>query len=297
MPELPEVETVCQGLREAMLGKRFTKVTLRRKDLRFPFPGKFATRLKGRTVESIVRRGKYIVLNLSGNLALLVHLGMTGRFTIFPFQFAAGKDGKGPLHRTAPAPILDKHDHVIFDLNDGTRILFNDSRRFGIMDTVKAINVNVHPLLSNLGIDPLSKDFHAGYLADLFKKRRTSIKAVLMDQKSIAGLGNIYVCEALFRAGLSPARLAYTLAASGKTHPKLVVLVKAIQEILAEAIAARGSTLRDYASTDGSVGNYQFQLSVYDRENSQCSRSGCRGKIRRSVQAGRSTYYCPKCQQ
>ena len=287
MPELPEVETVCKGLRRAMLGRRFATVTARRGDLRFPLPKGFSARLKGAKIENIDRRGKYIVVNLSGGLVLLMHLGMTGRFTIAPSQ--SGK----PSSRAR----YGEHDHVAFVLDDGTRIIFTDPRRFGMMDIVTAGALGRHRLFRHLGIEPLSDEFDATCLAQLFDRRRTTVKVALLNQKNIAGLGNIYACEALFRAGLSPKRQAYTLVRNHKPDRRLSLLAKSVREVLVEAIAAGGSTLRDYSQADGSLGNFQSRFQVYDRENSKCLKFGCRGTIRRLVQAGRSTFYCPTCQR
>jgi formamidopyrimidine-DNA glycosylase len=280
MPELPEVETVRRGLASAMLGRRISGVRLNRRDLRFPFPQGFAARLEGRTVEAVCRRGKYIIASLSEGDSLLMHLGMSGRFTIF-----LGPGGRGI------------HDHVVFSLDDGTTIVYSDPRRFGVMDLVPAAELASHRLMKGLGVEPLGRGLTPRYLAHAFTGRTAPLKAALLDQKLVAGLGNIYVCEALFRSGLSPTRRAGSLVKNLQPDPRLRTLIREIRGVLKRAITAGGSTLRDYAGTDGASGAYQHRFSVYDRPGKPCVRRGCTGKIRRLVQSGRSTFYCPVCQR
>jgi formamidopyrimidine-DNA glycosylase len=282
MPELPEVETVRRGLANAMLGRRISGVKLNRGDLRFPLPKDFAARLEGRTVEAVCRRGKYLIASLSEGETLLMHLGMSGRFTIFPNRAVIG----GGIH-----------DHVVFALDDGTTIVYTDPRRFGIMDLVPAAELVSHRLMKGLGVEPLGRGLTPGYLARAFAGRTAPLKAALLDQKLVAGLGNIYVCEALFRSGLSPTRRAGTLVKNRKLDPRLRTLIREIRSVLKRAITAGGSTLRDYAGTDGISGAYQHRFSVYDRLGKPCVRRGCSGRVRRLVQSGRSTFYCPVCQR
>jgi formamidopyrimidine-DNA glycosylase len=293
MPELPEVETVCRGLAEVMEGRRFAAVAQNRPDLRFPFPERFAERLAGRRVTAMNRRAKYILAHLDSGEVLIMHLGMSGRFTIEAsearavgaFVHAGGVAG-GP------------HDHVVFDLEDGCRIVYSDPRRFGLMTLCAADALGEHPLLGHLGIEPLGNVLTGAWLADALRGRRTSLKAALLDQKTIVGIGNIYACEALFRARLSPTREASTLGAKGKrARERCEDLVAAIRAVIAEALAAGGSSLRDYAKTDGELGYFQHSFAVYDREGEPCSRDGCRGTVRRIVQSNRSTFHCPSCQK
>jgi len=294
MPELPEVETVIRGLRQVLEGRTIASVRLRRKDLRLPFPKDFAARLKGKKVEGLSRRAKYILASIEGGDCLLVHLGMTGRFTVHKpsgqtlnlgeFYFEEGEAaGNGT------------HDHVIFGLDDGATIVYSDPRRFGVMDLFPASAVASHKLLRGIGVEPLGNDFNAEALAKAFRGKAAPLKAALLDQKIIAGLGNIYVCEALFRGALSPKRRAGTLARAKKTDPRLEALVRHIRDILNEAIEAGGSTLNDFAHTDGGEGSYQQRFAVYDREGEPCRR--CAKPIKRIVQAGRSTFYCKACQK
>jgi formamidopyrimidine-DNA glycosylase len=275
MPELPEVETVRRGLLPALEGRRITRVVTRRPDLRVAFPPRFAERLTGQRVVSLSRRAKYILAHLDGGEILLVHLGMSGRISI-----GASGNGEG------------KHDHVVIETEDGAKIVYTDHRRFGLMTLLSAGEANEHPLLHGLGPEPLSAEFDRSYLSKVLKGKRTPIKSALLDQRIVAGLGNIYVCEALFRAGISPKKLA-----SAVKGPPLSRLVTAIQQVLKDAIAAGGSTLRDYARTDGELGYFQHTFQVYDRKGEKCLRRGCGGRIRRLVQSGRSTFFCPRCQR
>lgn len=291
MPELPEVETVMRGLAPVLEGRRIAQVTLRRDGLRFPFPPDFARRLTGRRVEQLSRRAKYIIISLDGPEALLVHLGMTGRFTcvaaggaaanLGAFYFETGGEGDGP------------HDHVTLTLDDGTRVVYTDPRRFGVMDLYA--EGDGHKLLRGIGVEPLGNEFSAAGLAEKFDGKAAPLKAALLDQKIIAGLGNIYVCEALYRAKLSPTRKAGSLVRGGKPDARLETLVRHVREILTEAITAGGSTLQDFAHTDGERGAFQQRFAVYDREGEACPTCGT--PIRRRVQSGRSTFYCPHCQK
>ena len=293
MPELPEVETVMRGLKPVLEGRRIAGVTLRRSGLRFPFPDRFAERLTGRRVTGLWRRAKYILAGLDSGDVLLVHLGMTGRFTVFAgqeaqnlgafyFQTAAGEAGQGP------------HDHVVLALEDGTQVVYTDPRRFGIMDVFPEAEAATHKLLGAIGVEPLGNEFNAAYLAERFRGKSAPLKAALLDQHIIAGLGNIYVCEALHRAGLSPRRKAGTLVKKKGHDARLDELVRQVRAVLTEAITAGGSTLQDFAHTDGASGEYQQRFLVYDREGEPCM--SCGGPVERLVQSGRSTFYCCHCQ-
>ena len=276
MPELPEVETVCRGLRPKLEGHVLVDVIQRRLDLRFPLPENFAERLQGRTIERIDRRAKYILAHLDDGWTLIAHLGMSGRMT---------------LTDEAP-PAADKHDHIEFRTDEGTTVRFNDPRRFGSMDLFRTAELDEHPILATLGPEPLSNSFNEVALSKALRGRKTPIKSALLDQKIVAGLGNIYVCEALFRAGISPKRIAYTIPGQRATR-----LVTAIRDVLNAAIAAGGSSLRDYVQTNGKLGYFQHNWRVYDREGETCAHDGCGGTIRRIVQSGRSTFYCGKHQR
>jgi formamidopyrimidine-DNA glycosylase len=282
MPELPEVETVRRGLEPILVGNAFARVEQRRPDLRFPLPKRFAERLSGRKVEALDRRAKYLLARLDDGEVLVMHLGMTGGFAI-----------NGAIKTPPP-----KHEHVVFHLGDGTRVRYSDARRFGYMDLIPIKGLDSHALFKGLGVEPLSSAFTPEWLAMRLKRKATSIKAALLDQRLIAGLGNIYACEALFRAGISPLRLAGTLAtASGKPVPKTKALVAAVKAVLDDAIRAGGSSLRDYKRADGRLGRFQHRFKVYGREGKPCSKKGCGGTVRRIVQGGRSTFYCPTCQR
>jgi formamidopyrimidine-DNA glycosylase len=293
MPELPEVETVVRGLKPVLEGRRIESVMLRRAGLRFPFPDGFAERLTGCRVTGLWRRAKYILASLDSGQLLLVHLGMTGRFTVFS---RAGTRNLGEFYFEAAATQAAEslHDHVVLGLDDGTRIVYSDPRRFGIMDLVSETDAQSHKLLRALGVEPLGNAFNAAYLAERFRGKAAPLKSVLLDQHIIAGLGNIYVCEALHRAGLSPRRKARTLVRKKIHDPRLDDLVLHIRDVLGEAIAAGGSTLQDFAHTDGTPGAFQQRFLVYDREGQPCTR--CGAEIERLVQSGRSTFYCRKCQ-
>lgn len=294
MPELPEVETVLRGLQPVLEGQRIASVGLRRSGLRFPFPEGFAEKLAGRRVTALWRRAKYILASLDSGDVLLVHLGMTGRFTVFSGE---GEQNLGEFYFETPAGAAGEgpHDHVMLTLENGTRVIYTDPRRFGIMDLFPEAEVSTHKLLVALGVEPLGNGFHAGYLADQFRAKAAPLKAALLDQRIVAGLGNIYVCEALHRARLSPRRKAGSLVRKRGQDPRLEALVRHVRDVLAEAIHAGGSTLQDFAHTDGNVGAFQQRFLVYDREGEPCT--GCGSPIERLVQSGRSTFYCPKCQR
>ena len=296
MPELPEVETVRRGLQPVLEGARIVRVEARRPDLRFPFPAKFARRLTGKTITALGRRAKYLTMHMDGGPVLICHLGMSGSFRIETADDSA-TPGKSHHERSKDA----KHDHVVFHLVSPTgvqsRVVFNDPRRFGFMLFAEGL-ADAHPMLAGLGIEPTGNALDGALLASLLKGRRSPLKAALLDQKLIAGLGNIYVSEALWRAGLSPMREAGTIAGAGKkAKEQSERLAEAIRSVIADAIAAGGSSLRDYVHTDGSLGYFQHSFAVYDREGEPCPTPGCRGHIERVVQSGRSTFYCRTCQR
>ena len=294
MPELPEVETVRRGLEPVLVGQRIVRVEQRRADLRIPFPENFGARLTGRTVETLTRRAKYILAHLDDGSVLIVHLGMSGRVSI------VGRDRKpGQLGEfTHNQGNRDTHDHVVLRLESGIEIVYNDPRRFGLMDLTTSAGIATHPLLAGLGVEPLGPDLTPALLAQHAAGRRSDLKSFLLDQRIIAGLGNIYVCEALFRTRLNPLRAAACLATpTGKPNARTSALIPHIQAILADAIEAGGSTLRDYQQADGSMGYFQHRFHVYGREGEPCMTPACRGKVRRNVQAGRSTFFCPICQR
>jgi formamidopyrimidine-DNA glycosylase len=283
MPELPEVETVCRGLALRLEGRRIVAAEQRRADLRFPLPGRFASRLRGRRIVSIGRRAKYILIRLDDGWVLLCHLGMSGRMLL--------SDRKPPEY--------EAHDHVILTVEDGTVLRFNDARRFGMMDLVRETDLDRHKLLAGLGPEPLGNDFNGPALAAALEGKRTPIKAAILDQRVVAGIGNIYASESLYHAGLSPRRLARTV--QGERAERLAA---AIRQVLTEAIAAGGSSLRDYVQTSGELGYFQHRWAVYERAGESCPSCGdaegasghCPG-IRRIVQSGRSTFYCPRRQR
>jgi formamidopyrimidine-DNA glycosylase len=294
MPELPEVETVRRGLLPVLEGKRIARLDQNRKDLRFPLPVDFAARLRGRKVERLERRAKYLLAHLSGGEVLLMHLGMTGRFTVHAPKSGPERVGKY-MHETG-ADL--KHDHVAFHMEQGATVTYNDARRFGFMLLIPEAELEEHPLMHGLGVEPLSAELSPEYLARRAAGKKVDLKAFLSDQRIVAGLGNIYVCEALFRAGLSPLRKATTIATkSGRPTERAEKLVAAIRAVLSDAIAAGGSSLRDYRRADGALGEFQHTFAVYGREGKPCGGEGCRGTVKRIVQSGRSTFYCPKCQR
>ena len=278
MPELPEVETTCRGLANVFDGRRLTAVQVRRPNLRIPFPKNLVQSLTGRRIEKVTRQAKYICIYLDDGTVALAHLGMSGRMTI-----------------TDPSAVPGRHDHVVFDTDDGVRVFFNDPRRFGLLTLTTAETLLQHKLLARMGPDPLTEAFTPAVLSAALKGKGTTIKAALLDQRVVAGLGNIYVCEALFRAGISPRRKAGSVA--GKRAERLVPLIK---DVLTEAIAAGGSTLRDYAQPSGELGYFKFSWNVYGREGEpcRCDPEGKEGiKVKRIVQAGRSTFLCSRCQK
>jgi formamidopyrimidine-DNA glycosylase len=296
MPELPEVETVKRGLSPAMEGARIERLELRRGDLRFPFPENFEDQVSGRTIIGLGRRAKYLLIDLDSGKTIISHLGMSGSFRIEhgpvsqtpgDFRYGRSKD--------------EKHDHAIFHLEGKggeRRIIYNDPRRFGFMDIADRSELQNNPFLFGLGPEPTGNELSATYLADRFAGKAQPLKGALLDQKNVAGLGNIYVCEALWRAHLMPARAAKTLVTkTGKPKEQLSLLVASIRSVIADAIKAGGSSLRDHIQTDGSLGYFQHSFSVYDRESLPCRTPGCGGTVSRIVQAGRSTFYCRDCQK
>jgi formamidopyrimidine-DNA glycosylase len=288
MPELPEVETVRLGIAPVLEGRTIIHAETRRGDLRRPFPRDFAVRLTGRKVKALRRRAKYILADLDSGETLVIHLGMSGRMTVQAEVGAAKKLGTY-VHDVGEG--LGKHDHVVLETDAPARILFNDHRRFGLMDLLPTAQLEKDKLFRDIGIEPLSPGFNARHLLAALAGKKTPIKAALLDQRVVAGLGNIYVSEALFRAGISPKRLAGSLKAE-----QIGRLVSAIRKVLQEAIRAGGSSLRDHARPDGNLGEFQHRFLVYDREGKPC-KNRCPGAVKRIVQAGRSTFYCPKCQK
>lgn len=283
MPELPEVETVRRGLAPVMEGQVIARAAVNRPDLRWPFPPQMAERLTGRRVLRLRRRSKYILADLDSGETLLIHLGMSGRMTV-------PGDPLGQFVHDHPA--LEKHDHVVLDMDNSARITFNDPRRFGAMDLMPTATGDDHKLLASLGPEPLGNDFHETHLIAAFHGRRSPVKSVLLDQKTVAGLGNIYVCEALFRAGISPRRHAARVSTA-----RVGTLVPVIRQVLSEAIEAGGSSLRDFRQADGELGYFQHSFDVYGREGAACKTPGCGLPVRRIVQSGRSTFYCSACQR
>jgi formamidopyrimidine-DNA glycosylase len=293
VPELPEVETVRRGLAPVMEGARITRVEARRPDLRRPLPRDFAKRLEGQTVTGVGRRAKYLTADLASGDVLLMHLGMSGSFRV---SYEDMNTRPGEFHHarlTAPA-----HDHVVFHMSSGATVTFNDPRRFGLMLIVPRIELASHPLLREVGPEPLGNAFDAKLLAAACRNRQTSLKAVLLDQSVVAGLGNIYACEALHRAGLSPRRRAATIGSrAGAPNARAIALVDAIKAVLNDAIKAGGSSLRNHRQTDGELGYFQHHFRVYDRAGEPCVTPRCRGTVKRIAQSGRSTFFCPVCQR
>ncbi|GGA30093.1 bifunctional DNA-formamidopyrimidine glycosylase/DNA-(apurinic or apyrimidinic site) lyase [Neptunicoccus cionae] len=290
MPELPEVETVRRGLEPAMVGKRIALADVRRPNLRWPFPDGMADRLTGARIERLRRRSKYILCDLDTGETLLIHLGMSGRMLIAPPNAENGRDMLGQFHHLHPAP--EKHDHVVLDMEDGTRITFNDARRFGAMDLFATELGETHKLLAVLGPEPLGNGFDEAYFKAALKGKNTPIKSALLDQRIVSGLGNIYVCEALWRTGISP-----LCKAGGISGKRIASLVPAIRQVLAEAIESGGSSLKDYRQTDGELGYFQHSFAVYGREGEACKTPDCAGNIKRVVQSGRSSFFCNTCQR
>ena len=309
MPELPEVETVRRGLQPVMEGSTILRAEARRKDLRFPFQKDFVARLEGQIVTGLGRRAKYLLADLASGDVLLMHLGMSGSFRV-----VEAEDQKTPGKFHHPRNEDRAHDHVVFHMSSGAAVVFNDPRRFGYMKIIARHALEGEPLLSGLGPEPLGNEFDAAMLARSCANKKTSLKAALLDQRVVAGLGNIYVCEALFRSQLSPRRLAATLAtkaaprrsvaagqrisvAGGEPTDHAKRLVNAIHAVLNQAIKAGGSSLRDHRQTSGELGYFQHSFQVYDREGEKCQTARCGGIVRRFVQNGRSTFWCPKCQK
>jgi len=289
MPELPEVETVRLGLQPVLEGFRLTDVETRRGDLRVPFPRDFVARTKGRKVKQLRRRAKYILADLDSGETLVIHLGMSGRMSVYTRE-KQRRIGSYVYDKAPEGAGNGKHDHVVFETDAPARIIFNDHRRFGLMALVDTERLEEDKLFKDIGIEPLSEKFNTAYLAKMLEGKKTPIKSALLDQRLVAGLGNIYVCEALFRSGISPKRLAGSIK-----KERIAPLVTAIKKVLKDAIAAGGSTLRDHAQATGDPGNFQHHFLVYGREGRPC-KLGCKGTVKRIVQAGRSTFYCPKCQ-
>lgn len=283
MPELPEVETVKAGIAPVMEGRVIVRAEVNRPDLRWPFPERMAERLAGQRVLGLRRRSKYILVDLASAETLLIHLGMSGRMLVSGQVI-------GEFHHPHPAPA--KHDHVVFHMADGARITFNDARRFGAMDLMETAREDDHWLIRDLGPEPLGNAFNETYLVERLKGRNTPIKSALLDQRIVSGLGNIYVCEVLFRAGIHPARKAGRISAA-----RIASLVPLIRDVLSEAIAAGGSSLRDYRQSDGELGYFQHVFQVYDRAGKPCVSHGCDKTITRIVQSGRSSFFCPQCQR
>lgn len=283
MPELPEVETVRRGLAPVMEGQVIEQAEVNRPDLRWPFPPDMAARLTGKRVLGLRRRSKYILVDLSSGETLLIHLGMSGRMLI-------SGDPLGQFLHDHPAP--EKHDHVVLHMDSGARITFNDPRRFGAMDLMPTNTAENHPLLAKLGPEPLGNVFSAAHLVAALEGKNTPIKSALLDQRIVAGLGNIYVCEALFRAQISPKRKAGRISAI-----RVAGLVPIIRDVIAEAIEAGGSSLKDFRQADGELGYFQHRFDVYGREGEPCHATNCNGHITRIVQSGRSSFYCPQCQR
>ena len=293
MPELPEVETVRRGLQPVMEGFQIAKAEARRKDLRFPFQQDFVARLTGQTVTGLGRRAKYLMADLGSGDVLLMHLGMSGSFRVI-----ASEASKTPGQFHHPRSEDRAHDHVVFHMSSGASVVFNDPRRFGYMKVIARRALEQEPLLKGLGPEPLGNEFDAHMLARACAGKKTSLKAALLDQRVVAGLGNIYVCEALYRSHLSPRRSAATLA-TRKSEPTDHArrLVGAIHGVLNQAIKAGGSSLRDHRQTSGELGYFQHSFQVYDREGEACQTAGCSGIVKRFTQNGRSTFWCPKCQK
>ncbi|HYD87401.1 MAG TPA: bifunctional DNA-formamidopyrimidine glycosylase/DNA-(apurinic or apyrimidinic site) lyase [Vitreimonas sp.] len=290
MPELPEVETVRRGLAPALVGKRIKRARTKRPDLRFPFPPRFGARLSGRRVDALERRAKYILAHLDDGMVWITHLGMTGRWSIL-----GQKRQPGDFYYAEPPD--PAHTHVVIEMEEGAKgdkvlLEFNDPRRFGYMDLIAESELDSHPFFKSMGPEPLGNEFHEPYLKRALAGKKTSIKAALLDQRVVAGLGNIYVVEALHRAGIAPTKPAGRISAQ-----RLDKLYHAIRAVLEEAIEAGGSTLSDYAQVDGAQGGFQHRFRVYDREGAPCSTEGCAGAIKRAVHGGRSTFWCPRCQR
>jgi formamidopyrimidine-DNA glycosylase len=285
MPELPEVETVRRGLAPALVGRRIARARTRRADLRFPFPARFAARLKGRRVDALERRAKYLLAHLDDGAVWITHLGMTGRWSI-----AGAARQPGELYYSEPPD--PAHTHVVIEIEDGARLEFNDPRRFGYMDLIAEDALEAHPFFKAMGPEPLGNEFHLPYLKRALAGKKAPIKAALLDQRIVAGLGNIYAVEALWRAHIVPTKEAGRIATA-----RLERLLHAIRAVLEEAIEAGGSTLSDYAQVDGAQGGFQHRFAVYDREGQTCLTKDCAGTVVRAVHSGRSSFWCPRCQR
>jgi formamidopyrimidine-DNA glycosylase len=291
LPELPEVETVRRGLEPVLSGARLARVRANRPDLRFPLPDGFVQRLTGAKILRLDRRAKYLLAPLDRGDTLVMHLGMTGRFEIASPPFEQGGRSTRPGDFAREVTPDDKHAHVVFETEDGAVVTYHDPRRFGFMDLVATDRLDRHPWFATMGPEPLGEAFDARTLVKAFAHRKQGPKTLLLDQKTVAGLGNIYVCEALHRARISPFKPAGLIA--GK---RLGPLTTAIKDVLAEAVEVGGSSLKDFAAADGALGYFQHRFRVYDREGQPCPTPGCKGVIAREVQAGRSTFFCPVCQ-
>jgi formamidopyrimidine-DNA glycosylase len=296
VPELPEVETVKRGLEPALLGRTFQRIELRRKNLRFDFPEGMAEAMQAAKIEALERRAKYILVHCSNGKTLILHLGMTGRFTIVKPDGQSIEPGAF-YYEAGGFTELGAHDHVVWHLDDGVRIIYNDARRFGFMDWADTHTRDAHKLLCDIGVEPLGNSFHLDHLVEKLRGKKAPMKAALLDQHVVAGLGNIYVSEALHRAKISPKLEAGKLIKSKRPDTRLEDLVRHIKDILNEAILAGGSTLQDFQNTAGEKGAFQQRFQVYDREDEPCVTPGCNSSIKRIVQSGRSTFYCPICQK
>lgn len=298
MPELPEVETVRRGLAPVMEGAAIARLELRRKDLRFPFPADFARKTEGCRITSLSRRAKYLLVELDNGAVIVMHLGMSGSFLIVDGE-AGGTAQTVQYHH--PRSTDPRHDHVIFHLDQAGQhkcVIYNDPRRFGFMVLAERMELAGHPLIANLGVEPTGNTLNGDAIARLFAGKAAPLKAALLDQKLIAGLGNIYVCEALWQSRLSPRRRAGSIVRiDGSSTPRCEALATAVRDVIARAIEAGGSSLRDHRQTDGTLGYFQHSFNVYDREGEPCNREGCGTAVRRIVQSGRSSFYCPNCQR
>ena len=283
MPELPEVETVRRGLENHLTGRRIERIELRRPDLRFSFPDGFAALLRGRLVESVERRAKYLLIRLDGDATWMCHLGMTGRWTLLGADSSEAADGP--------------HDWVVVHLDDSGRAVFSDHRRFGFMDLFETSEQNQNKFLAKLGPEPTPDHLTPMDMAEGLRGRRTPMKAALLDQRTIAGLGNIYVCEILFRSGISPRRNASSVAGKSGVTKRVERVTAATHDVIVEAIDAGGSSISDFVNVEGDLGYFSHSFQVYGREGEPCLSEGCEVTIRRIVQSGRSTFYCPNCQR
>ncbi len=293
MPELPEVETVRSGLSKHFQGRSISNVDLKRENLRFPFPPNMANVLQGRKFVEVQRRAKYLLIRVSGGLTLMVHLGMSGYFSLL----RPGEEKKS-IHAYSEGELIGngKHDHVTIHLDDGSRAVYTDPRRFGMMDVVKTVDENDHRLLKHLGPEPLGDDWDAETLCNSLRGRQINIKTALLNQKIVVGIGNIYACEALFRAKISPERKASSIVTKRGVSKSADLLVSSVKDILNAAIDSGGSTLNDFQAVDGELGYFTHFFQVYDREGEECTIDDCKSTIKRIVQGGRSTFYCKSCQ-